>query len=306
MVAYFLHKVSSVSQDNIAPKIVGGWEANIQEVPYFARVSYSYNFFNETITSSCGATIIHRQWLLIAAHCVQKSIIKQIPLWIILGVDNLADKENMPKKRDDTLPRVDIIRCHPRYQRQLVGWGQPIVFDQIKHDICLLRTDHLLELGKYVNRAGLPWTAYDQELIVKPLSLSGYGRTGFREEESDKLRSTKLKLMMHKECESSFNLPGYPTFYFRDFAICVKSVDHEVRSACFGDSGGGLIYKDSISGCPIVIGVASSTSIPFCKDFSQYTRVSAYKTWIKETIERYSYPSETKSRYKYPTRNSVD
>ena len=112
--------------------------------------------------------------------------------------------------------------------------------------------------------------------------------------------------MTHKECESSFNLPGYPPFYIRDFDICVKSADKEVRSTCYGDSGGGLIYEDSISGCPIVVGVFSEMSIPTCRDFSQYPRVSVYKTWIEQTIERFSYMYAAHSTYNYPERNSID
>ena len=105
----------------------------------------------------------------------------------------------------------------------------------------LLRTDHLLELGKYVNRAGLPWTAYDQELIVKPLSLSGTDVKGLEKKNRINWDQQNWNWWCTKNAS--------PPLIFRDIQLFIFETlpfVYEVRSACFGDSGGGFIYKDSM------------------------------------------------------------
>ena len=298
MMGYFFHKVSSMFQENPSAKIIGGWKANIQDVPYFARIKYNLSLYEGIKERHCGATIIHRQWLLTAAHCTVEVIERKLPLWIILGVDDLADNENMPKK-NDKLPRVDIIFCHPQYSKQVVG--QVNKYAQLRNDICLLRTDHLLEFGNYIKKAGLPWDALDQKFIEKSLLLSGYGSVG-QGKLSSTLRSTRTKLATHEECESLFNRPDDYELYFRDFDICIKMQTEDMGSACHGDSGGGLIYEDSLTGCPIVIGVVSTGS-PYCNESVRFPRVLTYETWIQQAIERFTSPSKTIGRYKYPRRN---
>ena len=299
--------------DHPEPKIVGGWEADIRDVPYFARITYSFNrtLYGQTvlITDFCGATIIHQQWLLSACSCVTRVIGNKYPLWMVLGVDNLNDTQYMPR-RGDLLPRVDLIQCHPQYKSEFVGPAENKL-SLSKHDICLLRTDHLLVFGNYINRAALPWKAYDQEFIEKSLLVSGFGRIGLPGKNPDKLLSIRVKLLTHEECESLFNPPDLPIFYDRDFNICAMSADNVTRSPCSGDSGGGLIYEDSVSGCPVVIGVVSSMNAPFCYSAVRFPKVSLYKSWIQQTMQRFNYPTgqgninATRGRYDYPERNSI-
>ena len=93
-----------------------------------------------------------------------------------MGVDDLRDVENMPS-RGELLPRVDLSHCHPKYKKDIIG---PAYHATTKafNDICLLRTDHVLEFGKYVNRAVLPWHAYDQKIEGREMMLSGFGKIG--------------------------------------------------------------------------------------------------------------------------------
>ena len=312
-----LHCFRPVSSESPDVKIMAGWEADIQEVPYFVRIEFDYhkrlNGTKERSEDFCGATIIHPRWLLTAGHCLEDVISLDLSIWLVFGVDDEDDFDNMPKN-GDRLPRVDLIHCHPEFNNMRVGppWGQKI---WIPNDICLLRVDHTINFGKYIAKAGLPWRAYDKKYDNKLLLVSGYGETQLLGDTSKKLLSTELKLLSHEECESIFNVyrtqknsknpPAvYPNTYDRKNQICGKSADEIRRAAGAGDSGGGFIYQDSISNCPIIVGIISAVNIRNATE--RFTRVSAYQSWIENTMERFNNSKSSRFIYSYPERNRID
>ena len=220
----------------------------------------------------------------------------------------------MPSKGEQ-LPRADLIHCHPEFKSEIVG--PPGAGSRLSlNDICMLRADHTMQFGRYVNKVGLPWLTYDQIFRNKTLLIFGYGETEDEDEEySKKLLSTHLKLLSHEECEVIFNYyvtvqptkdPSivYPDKYDRKTNICGKSADEVPRSPCDGDSGGSLIYRDSISECPIIIGIIASGSAPMCRSATRFVKVAAYRTWIENTMQRFKVESSPdRIPYYYPQRN---
>ena len=168
----------------------------------------------------------------------------------------------------------------------------------------------MLEFGKYINKAGLPWQAYDQTIDGRTFIVNGYGRIELSKgwEFSEKLLTTRLNLMTHEECEALFgNDTRYPQLYDRNQSRCSKSVDNVLRNPCKGDSGGGLIYEDELTRCPIVIGVVSTSRYYYCDISTQFVLVSAYKSWIEDTIERFTHTSKPNlPPVHYPDRNRID
>ena len=296
----------SVLARNPETRIIGGWDADITQSPYYVKIEMGHNNSRTggKIEDFCGSTIIDQQWILTAAHCVPEPESNE-PIWLVMGVDDLEDTEDMPS-RGDLLPRVDLSHCHPEYRVDLIG---PAYKTYIKNfnDICLLRTDHVLEFGKYVNRAVLPWYAYDQKIEGRQMLFTGFGKTGlYPLRVPHKLKAAKLKVMTHNKCESLFNIELYPGHYNRELDICTMTPDEVVRDGCGGDSGGGLVYEDSITLCPIVVGVLSDGNTRHCNESSRFIKISAYRAWIEQTIQRFTPSTLTSTRVNYPARNRIE
>ena len=77
---------------------------------------------------------------------------------------------------------------------------------------------------------------------------------------------------------------------------------------CPGDSGSGLVYRDNITDCQILVGIHVAglhhrCETPHKSGLSE--SVLVYRKWIEETIGRYSRPvgHESAKKYRYPSRN---
>ena len=294
----FNEDLSNISNFTDGRKILLGKEVTKPYIaPYFSLVwtsKFDLNVEDVKVTnmvSTCGGVVIAARFVLTAAHCIQGILKRKTPAWLVMGVNDKRDLNFMVKNIDGLLPRADLAHCHPKFN---INYGPYEI-----HDICLMRMDHLLRFGEYINKAALPWQAYDKQIQGKQLIVSGYGHTGIGF--SYKLLSTNLRLRTHEECESIFNkdLP----FYLREFHRCTGSIEGKKTSTCYGDSGGGLIYQDNITGCPTLIGVVGSGS-PYSKcDVSTiFALVSSYQIWIEQIIERFSRDGNIR-KYNYPERN---
>ena len=224
-----------------------------------------------------------------------------------MGIDDIRDHDNMPQRNDSFpygLPEVDLHVCHPDYmEKHIHHKGLDIFFDI--NDICLIRVDHEIQFGPFIKRVALPWTAYDANIMDKKFNVSGFGRTGNSDHAPypDQLLSTMLKLLPHEECEEKFG-PRYE----RSHNLCSSYIYSATSATCPGDSGSGLVYRDNITDCPILVGIHLARQHYRCE--TPHTSgldesVLVYRKWIEETIGRYSRPVEHESakKYRYPSRN---
>ena len=102
------------------------------------------------------------------------------------------------------------------------------------NDICLLRIDHILQFGDYINKYKL----YHGGHIIKIRRTRSYILVDFF---GMKLVTINSILTPHEQCKENFRS------FRRGFFICLKCTGDK----CKLKSGSGLTHKDSIPGCDV-------------------------------------------------------
>ena len=290
----------SISSGTPDEEIISLRETSIRDAPYIVALKIELiDIYDKSLYYMlCAGTIISRQWVITGAHCILKEydITKRVS--IIMGVDGLLEIENMPQRNGD-IPRADLWHCHPNFSTGMT-------FDPVtehytfwdSHDICLLRIDHNLQFGEYINRAVLPWDALDQDITNKKLIEFRHGRLNEDGDNFEKLKSIYVKFLPGEECTKMA-----PLYFMPEQDFCTEYFDKfQDEMSCSDpswDHGGGIVYIDSITNCPVLRGILKGGHE--CV-FLTHSNLFLYKDWILETMERFHRPRDNIS-YIYPPRN---
>lgn len=243
----------------IGGRIVNGEDATPGQAPYIVSIASTAS--ETEYRHSCGGSIIAKQWVLTAAHCLSGS--GPVRRWISAGITNNADRS------DGQEVFSNYAYVHEKYS----GGVGP-------YDIALLHLATPLVFNDKVKPIALP---YDDEIVEGQGSLYGWGRTNSSEPAPEKLQRVDTKVVEFKECKAA--LPKDAPIH--ETNVCSSSLDSHV-SACNGDSGGPFVREDK-NGVTQQIGIVSWGYIP-CGDVnipSMYTRVSSYIYWIAEVQADY-------------------
>ncbi|XP_046749336.1 serine protease persephone-like [Diprion similis] len=249
--------------------VLSGEDAKSKEFPFMAALGYADESGDNgasSIAYTCGGTLISRQHVLTAAHCVS-NINRQIPVEVRLGTTDLITAENDTQRVTvaSTIP-------HPEY-----------LITQNYNDIAIIKLREPVRLTSSVHPACLLSKSFNVSESAKNASLivAGWGQTSVDGTETTKLqKAVGLRFVDTNECSESYNDTNVRLPNGLDNMICAIDPNTTRRAdACWGDSGGPLIA--SVGSAQFVAGITAFGKACGGSTPGVYTSVYDYLSWIE-------------------------
>ncbi|XP_077332677.1 ovochymase-2-like [Lithobates pipiens] len=260
----------------INTRIVNGERAVPHTWPWQVSMQVWPSSRNETIFfHTCGGTLIHKNWVLTAAHCFINYADELYRWQMCIGKHNLTLVE----------PKEQCFKILGIYRHE--GFGYPAVLG-LEYDIALVRLDGEVVANDVIDFACLP--PKDQVLAENyRCHATGWGdETGnsTAPKAAEALNQVVLPVIGYEVCKT----PQYWWFQIKDSMICAGYVlPDELKSVCQGDSGGPLVCPSTTNHTIWEVhGITSFGPIGCIMDKkpSVFTRASAHLDWIDDTIKK--------------------
>jgi len=256
----------SLPERFIEPAVVGGSEVEENSYPWMAALG-SRTLEAGGIRWFCGGSLISKNMILTAAHCVQDA---GLGLHVVrLGAHNLGESEH--EDVDDYVPQRVIV--HPEYRD---GDSFP------EHDIAIviLQTAEAgVRMRKEVSPVCLP-SSTSQLPAGSPVLVAGWGAVSEGGLVADRLQEVTVEVTDHLRCRTAYKkLVGAEL----GLDILCAGVEDGGKDACQGDSGGPLVSLQG--GSHHLVGVVSAglgcarRNVP-----GLYADVSKHMDWIEGVL----------------------
>ena len=237
---------------DVTPFIIGGSNATENSAPYLVSLSVS----SVAYAHGCAGTIIGKEWVLTAAHCVNEmkalaGDIVGLPIYA-----GLTDRTNLA---DAQVRTVDFAFNHKKFNNM-----------EGSDDIALLHVTPAFEFSSQVQPAALP--AYKESYEGAISANYGWGINDVEATlYANKLQVSKATILPQEECTQSLPMDAPVT----EKHICVHI------TACYGDGGSPLVIENGVAE---LAGITSFGYLPcgYNNRPTIYTAVSHYIDWIAE------------------------
>jgi secreted trypsin-like serine protease len=251
-------------------RIIGGANARAGEFAW--AVTLVYRFSGDTVSGQwCTASLIHKRWVLTAAHCYAD---------ILGNIDPLSPLDVLVNRHD--LSSDGGIRLQPKSVIPHPGWAtfDPFVGLPDHNDLLLLE---LPQEVTWVTPVALPGPTFDAFAVRagQTATAVGWGVTEpYGTVSSALLQEVALPIVDQVECQAAT-----PVIKLFDTTLCAGPAQGG-KDTCRGDSGGPLLIPgpDGIAWNQVGITSYGQSACAEPGYYGVYTRVSRYAQWISDTI----------------------
>lgn len=228
-------------------RIVSGTEATPGEFPWMAHLT----IVRKGRERECGGSLISQNWILTAAHCVDRAD----SVTVVLGAHNLSA---VSEPYRISLKSTEF-HIHPKYSSET-----------FPDDIGLIKLPLSITLSARIRPVVLADLG-NRDHVNNTVVISGWGYySDAIQWTSDVLVKASTIVISNEKCQDSWGSMIVSTM------ICTSRTRGGV---CNGDSGGPMIYL--VDGSWIQIGITSFGASP-CESVipNGFTRVQSYLSWI--------------------------
>ncbi|KNC85087.1 hypothetical protein, variant [Sphaeroforma arctica JP610] len=244
-------------------RIMNG-DSQVEVIPYMAALRNVQRFNNGRIQikTYCGASLIHKDWILTAGHCVETD-----------GVSNTHGNEAwigcLDLTESDTCVVREIVeyKCHEEFMFDTI--------EGVHNDICVMKLNESVTDLEVATMNDLP----ANEVAGTNTTVVGFGTLSENLGASSQLQTVDLPLQPTAVCENTFNYNN-KVFFLPDEMMCA-GYRTGFFDACLGDSGGPQFVQNWTQPQIGIVSWGDGCGRP--DKYGVYTRVSHYIDWIQAT-----------------------